>query len=177
MQKHSTPSNSRRSRRLWSYRDVIAIYMRTNGRCGLCHWPVDPQTVVLDHIIPIARGGPDESANLQVACESCNQQKMASYDDMAKQPADRQIGRAARIKERIEPYQLLMLPFGETTPTCLLIAMKGYCRITLDCLISCYESRGQRGRWMYGGAVYNVYHGPRFRIIPRRQSPPVFRRG
>lgn len=50
--------------------------------CAICgkpidytlHWP-DPMCFVVDHIIPIAAGGPDTLANKQAAHNSCNRAK------------------------------------------------------------------------------------------------------
>lgn len=40
--------------------------------CTYCKQPCEP---TLDHIIPLARGGRDEAANVLVACRSCNSSK------------------------------------------------------------------------------------------------------
>lgn len=58
------------------------IFQRDGWRCGLCHkkvnpklqWP-DPRCAVIDHIIPITKGGPHIAANLQCAHFSCNSRK------------------------------------------------------------------------------------------------------
>jgi len=56
--------------------------------CGLCHLPVDPalkwphpQSRVLDHVIPLARGGTHTSDNVQIAHWLCNARKGARLDD------------------------------------------------------------------------------------------------
>lgn len=51
--------------------------------CGICGKPVDktlryphPMSAVIDHIIPVARGGhPSDLSNLQLAHWTCNRQK------------------------------------------------------------------------------------------------------
>jgi hypothetical protein len=61
-----------RPRRTERLRDLVA--RRAGGRCEYCR---APQTACgyrfhLEHIIPIARGGPDALTNRALACASCN---------------------------------------------------------------------------------------------------------
>lgn len=57
--------------------------LATQDVCGICGKPVDkalryphPLSAVIDHIIPIARGGhPSDIDNLQLAHWTCNRQK------------------------------------------------------------------------------------------------------
>lgn len=59
--------------------DRHEIFVRDNWKCGLCgkkvkrsaKWP-DPQFPTLDHIIPLARGGPHTRVNVQTAHLRCN---------------------------------------------------------------------------------------------------------
>lgn len=44
---------------------------------------LDPMSFVVDHIIPIARGGADELENKQAAHRSCNQTKAAKVPEYA----------------------------------------------------------------------------------------------
>lgn len=55
------------------------IFERDGWRCQLCRLKVDRRRVVphpkaptLDHIIPLAKGGTHEPANVQLACFRCN---------------------------------------------------------------------------------------------------------
>lgn len=62
------------------HRKAIA---RTQPPCALCGQPIDytltdhlhPDAYVVDHIIPIAKGGPDTLANKQPAHRNCNRAK------------------------------------------------------------------------------------------------------
>lgn len=57
--------------------------LKTEGTCGICGHPIDkklkypdPMSPVVDHIIPINKGGhPSDIVNLQLAHWSCNRQK------------------------------------------------------------------------------------------------------
>lgn len=59
------------------------IILKTQSVCGICGRPVDkrlkypdPMSAVIDHIIPINKGGhPSDMDNLQLAHWSCNRQK------------------------------------------------------------------------------------------------------
>ena len=58
------------------------IFERDGWVCGICHKPVDksiscphPQSVSLDHIIPLSRGGSHSRANVQCAHFGCNSRK------------------------------------------------------------------------------------------------------
>lgn len=52
--------------------DRGAIIRRDGGRCHLCGNKPDPANLVLDHLIPLSRGGPDSQTNVAVACRECN---------------------------------------------------------------------------------------------------------
>jgi 5-methylcytosine-specific restriction endonuclease McrA len=61
------------------HRKVIA---RTKPPCGICGEPIDytliyphPKSFVVDHIVPLVLGGPDELSNKQAACADCNWKK------------------------------------------------------------------------------------------------------
>ena len=57
--------------------------LKTQNVCGICGKPVDvslkqgtPMSPVIDHIIPVAKGGhPSDISNLQLAHWCCNRQK------------------------------------------------------------------------------------------------------
>lgn len=62
-------------------RDRAAI-RRTKPPCGICEGEIDytlphtdPKSYVVDHVIPLARGGLDELGNKQAAHRDCNRTK------------------------------------------------------------------------------------------------------
>jgi 5-methylcytosine-specific restriction endonuclease McrA len=68
-------------------RDRAAI-KRTKPACGICELPIDytlpyldPMSYVVDHIVPLAKGGLDELANKQAAHRTCNQTKAAKLPE------------------------------------------------------------------------------------------------
>lgn len=75
----------RRARLLDAYVESIEmndVWDRDGGTCQLCHEPVDPDLpwphpmrATLDHVIPLARGGMHERANVQLAHMRCNSVK------------------------------------------------------------------------------------------------------
>ncbi|WP_342800985.1 HNH endonuclease signature motif containing protein [Nocardia sp. No.11] len=71
---------------------------RTKPPCGICDGPIDytlhwrnPGAFVVDHIIPLALGGPDTIENKQAAHRHCNQQKAdKAPEEMAAASAPRE---------------------------------------------------------------------------------------
>lgn len=77
-------------RRALPTRERLAIFVAAKGRCQCCGWNLTPGTRwEIDHIIPLALGGPDTIANLQVLCVSCHGGKTARQDIPAIAKVDR----------------------------------------------------------------------------------------
>lgn len=57
--------------------DRRAIYDQYDGICHLCALPVGLGEYTLDHVVPLALGGPDIAENLRPAHRSCNSSKGA----------------------------------------------------------------------------------------------------
>jgi 5-methylcytosine-specific restriction endonuclease McrA len=78
--KHAEINNRRRARQLDQFVapvDTPAVRERDDGHCGICGEPVSVADQSLDHIVPIARGGTHEPANVQLAHRVCNSRKGA----------------------------------------------------------------------------------------------------
>lgn len=51
------------------------VYERDGGICGICREPVAFGAMTLDHVIPLAAGGPHTYTNVQTAHGPCNSRK------------------------------------------------------------------------------------------------------
>lgn len=60
--------------------DILALYARDLGRCGICGGTVEFDDSSVDHIIPIARGGAHKWDNVQTAHLLCNIRKGAKVE-------------------------------------------------------------------------------------------------
>ena len=68
-------------RRNWSQRQRLALFISANGACEACQIRLQPgQSWDLDHIIPLALGGADETYNLKVLCNGCHKAKTNQQD-------------------------------------------------------------------------------------------------
>jgi len=45
------------------------------GACIVCHTPIDLRHTTLDHLMPLAEGGPDTPSNTCMLCRRCNSSK------------------------------------------------------------------------------------------------------
>lgn len=54
-----------------------SVITRDGMTCQLCHEPVDPEDIHIDHVVPVSRGGTDVLGNLQVTHSLCNMRKGA----------------------------------------------------------------------------------------------------
>lgn len=68
--------------------DKYEVYARDGWICGICSEPVDhnlgypdPESVSLDHIIPLSRGGGHTASNTQCSHLSCNVRKGARHGE------------------------------------------------------------------------------------------------
>lgn len=52
-----------------------ALLADQSGRCRYCGRRLDGRTATLDHVKPLAMGGPDRLENYAAACWGCNQAK------------------------------------------------------------------------------------------------------
>jgi 5-methylcytosine-specific restriction endonuclease McrA len=55
--------------------DILTLYRRDRGICGICLLPVTRAEASHDHIVPVAKGGEHSYKNAQLAHLSCNQKK------------------------------------------------------------------------------------------------------
>ena len=48
-----------------------------NGTCHYCHKKVGRESLTIDHIIPVRRGGKSTKGNIVPACKECNSKKQS----------------------------------------------------------------------------------------------------
>ena len=75
-----------RQDRIWQHRGQnfepvpgtlrYAVIVRAKGRCEACGISSLERALQVDHIVPRARGGSNDIANLQALCTTCNAQKL-----------------------------------------------------------------------------------------------------
>ena len=53
-----------------------AILKRDRFRCTICGCDASETRLVVDHIVPIVKGGTNDDTNLRVLCTACNHGKM-----------------------------------------------------------------------------------------------------
>lgn len=72
-------ASRRRKRVVGSYRaeDVHKIYAKQGGLCTRCNRFLAWTGYHVDHVVPIAKGGLNVAANLQLLCPRCNLRKGA----------------------------------------------------------------------------------------------------
>ncbi len=51
------------------------LFGMQEGRCNLCRHEIEFRHMEVDHVIPRAKGGPDDDGNLQLLCGHCNRVK------------------------------------------------------------------------------------------------------
>lgn len=72
---------------------AIAVFQRTNGRCGYCGCALDFEGYTTDHMVPRSKGGGNELSNLLACCKTCNRSKAArSVEDFRLVMAARKAG-------------------------------------------------------------------------------------
>lgn len=57
--------------------DIGEVIRNAQGLCGICGSLVSPDELSIDHIVPISKGGPHTTSNLQLAHLTCNRRKGA----------------------------------------------------------------------------------------------------
>lgn len=58
--------------------DVYSIFMLQKGRCACCKVKLN-KSYHVDHVFPLSKGGSNDKHNLQILCQTCNNQKHARH--------------------------------------------------------------------------------------------------
>jgi hypothetical protein len=74
------------TRRAAGHLNIVAFYIRCaelGWHCRICGRELTKETVTIDHVIPVSKGGTNAIENLQPLCRSCNSRKGAcSMEEM-----------------------------------------------------------------------------------------------
>ena len=68
------------SRRPWLYQVLQEMYVNQGGICPLCGKLMELGEYEVDHIVPLALGGGNESSNIQLTHGRCNRKKGISIN-------------------------------------------------------------------------------------------------
>ena len=72
---------SRHSSRTRRYQQMrLEVIAASGGICRLCHKPMRPWDVEIDHIIPKVYGGPDVYENMRAVHRDCNRKRGAELE-------------------------------------------------------------------------------------------------
>lgn len=63
------------NRRRLSKSERQKVYDKCNGQCAYCGCKLEYKDMQIDHVIPLRRGGDDNTDNMLPACRSCNHYK------------------------------------------------------------------------------------------------------
>lgn len=77
----ATPIESTPAPRRDGYLGIVLAFLaeRDGPNCYLCKRELSPGERVLEHVIPRAHGGTDDTYNLAIACDPCNCRKGSKY--------------------------------------------------------------------------------------------------
>lgn len=78
------------------------VISRDESKCQYCRKPLAEEEITLDHIIPVSRGGTNDSDNLCVACRSCNGKKK----DRLTAPPGTQTNTEIEVKPRMQTFDI-----------------------------------------------------------------------
>lgn len=98
---------SKRQRATISPKTRFEVFKRDSFRCQYCGAAAPEVLLTLDHIKPVAEGGPDDIMNLVTACGSCNSGKGArTLDDGS--AVERQRRQLEELEERRQQLEMML---------------------------------------------------------------------
>lgn len=69
------PDINKKEKRHGTYKRQKLRMLKFMKECRWCKAPLDEKTATVDHVIPLSRGGLNNSNNLVLACEPCNRRR------------------------------------------------------------------------------------------------------
>lgn len=79
----------------------FAVFARDGFRCRYCGKTSEHVELVIDHLMPVAKGGKDEVENLVTACAPCNSGKSDKTIEQAALPEAHRLAIAQEMQEQV----------------------------------------------------------------------------
>ena len=80
LSQHANEQPAHTPRVQWPDGTHTTLLNHQQGQCIYCAARIMPRTTQIDHLIPLARGGPNDFSNLQALCRPCNRRKGVHTD-------------------------------------------------------------------------------------------------
>jgi hypothetical protein len=90
-------------------RQRFNIFKRDKFTCQYCGGTPPTVVLVVDHIVPVAAGGPTEEHNLITSCEVCNQGKADGLLSDVPQAIDKTLAAQVERQEQLAEYNKFLL--------------------------------------------------------------------
>ena len=103
----------KRRRKSLSPRTRFEIFKRDSFTCQYCGRTPPQVTLEVDHILPVAAGGLDETGNLLTACTECNAGKSDRQLTTAPEAIDKQLLERRDRAEQLREYNKFLLEARE----------------------------------------------------------------
>lgn len=78
------------------------IFARDNFTCRYCGLQSDQVRLVIDHVIPVCKGGTNEPENLATCCEPCNQGKSGTPINKITTSESHRLALAQEMRDQLE---------------------------------------------------------------------------
>lgn len=84
--------------------DLARAYLKQRGLCLFCEIKLCPDNVSVEHVLSLANGGANDSTNVALSCDECNN-KRAALDDVERnmgrdaESCDELLARLAKLEE------------------------------------------------------------------------------
>lgn len=90
-------------------RQRFRIFQRDRFTCSYCGRTPPTIVLVIDHVIPVSKGGTGDEENLITSCESCNQGKADKLLSDIPRPIEAALAEQIERREQIEEYNRFLM--------------------------------------------------------------------
>ncbi len=94
-------------------RQRFEIFKRDNFTCQYCGSTPPTVVLVVDHILPVSKGGGDEITNKITSCEACNQGKADRPLSDVPRAIESQLADQVERREQLEAYNTFLMQARE----------------------------------------------------------------